>query len=267
MKRIIVLSLVIILLSGCTAPQKQEIEAESSSMLIIKNGTKEPIVPFESEQIELLPLPEQKRFSNSMEFTESLIANYEVLHYQEFNADFELRDMQMKKSDDGYIFIGQNVKSYDTSAINFSKPLNEYFNTPDNSYAVLVRFKSDEIDRLSFKFNNRFGRIMLDFYDSKYPAIDVHGDFYGDPMYSDDWNNYVYKTNEWAYSFMTITNYGQKSCYIWAEDDASDYNYHIFYGKDEFDSGSIGFSMELNAKGETVTVSDIWLYSYEEAKR
>ena len=266
MRKLIVVFLFLFFLYGCSAPQETEIISTPEPM--VQAESSETIPPFEKEEREILPLPEKMGFSDSMELADSLMANYETLHFTEFETEFELHDMKLEKNDDGYIITSQKAKNETmTSDIGFSKPLDEYFDTPDNSYGVLVRFKTENADKLMFNFDSRFGRIMLDFLDGIYPAIDVAGDSYGDPMLNDDWNSYVYEANEWAYVFMTITNAGQKACYIWAEDNPNDYNFTVSYGEDWKGENPYKFTFEVYEKGESVTVSDIWLYSYEEAKR
>lgn len=264
MKKMIVIFFIVIILCGCSATEEQVTGAISSQSTKVE--AKETIPPFEKEEREILPLPENTAFSDGLEFVDSLIANYEVLQYQEFDAEFELRDMQIEKSNEGPILMGQSASSYDTGSINLAKPLSEYFNTPDNHYGVLVRFKSDQIDRLCFNFDSRFGRIMLDFFEGKHPAIDLAGDSYGDPMFYDNWNNYVYEPAEWACVFMTINNFGQKTCYVWGEDDPTDYSFKHSYGEPYGDDRPFNFEIRVGENGETVTVSGIWLFSYEEAK-
>ena len=268
MKKIFAAFLLLFVLCGCSVPQNHEAEAISAPEPTMYIKARETIAPFEKKTGEILPLPEEKVFTDSMELVDSIMANYEMLHFAEFETDFELRDMQPEKNDDGYMITSQKAKNETmTSDVGFSKPLDEYFDTPHNSYGVLVRFKTENADELMFNFDSKFGRIMLDFADGMYPAIDVAGDSYGDPMLGDDWNNYLYEANEWAYVFMTITNIGQKSCYVWAEDSPNDYNFTVSYGEDLGGENLYMFSIEVFKKGESVTVSDIWLYSYEEAKR
>ena len=85
-------------------------------------------------------------------------------------------------------------------------------------------------------------------------------------MISDDWNNYVYEPGEWACVFMTINNFGQKTCYVWGEDDPKDYSFIYSYGEICGDDRPFTFEIQIDGSGETVAVSDIWLFSYEEAK-
>ena len=92
-----------------------------------------------------------------MEFVDMLIANYEVKHFEEFGEDFEL----------------------------LPQPLSKYIDTSGNHYGVLIRFKKDKTDDLRFNSDSKFGRIMFDFYEDKYPAIDVAGDSYGASIFND----------------------------------------------------------------------------------
>ena len=268
MKNLVIFILLIFLLCGCSAQQVQQADASSLLEPTMQLEAKETIPPFKKETREILPLPKEIKFQDSMDLVDSIMANYEMLHFTELESDFEFRDINMEKNAEGYIITSQKAKNETMiSDASFAKPLDEYFDTPHNNYGVLIRFKTKNADELMFNFDSKFGRIMLDFAEGVYPAIDLAGDSYGDPMFNDDWNNYFYEPNEWAYVFMTITNTGQKSCYIWAEDDPNDYNFTVSYGQDWGGENPYQFSFEVYKKGESVTVSDIWLYSYEEAKR
>lgn len=269
MKKILIITFMVLLLCGCTQEGEKPNEVpQQTPQVDIKTGE---IPPFESEERENLPLPETVEISDSMDFLNSLIANYEVLHFTEFDDVIELNRMKLEKGDDGSIFISHKPGRNTTTTTNayFKKPLNEYFDTLDNHYGVLVRFKTDRADKFMFNFDSKFGRIMLDFYKGQYPAIDVGGDFFGDAMLKDDGNDYIYESGEWAYAFMTITNFGQQICYIWPEDDPSDYNYRIACGEcwEWSKENPIMFSFEVYESGKSVTISDMWLYSYKEAKR
>ena len=259
MKKTIVLLLVFLLLCGCSAPQAQETEAGITPEQTDKAG--DSIPPFEREEREILPLPDlQDGLEDPIAFVDTLIEKYDVKHLETFDADFEIEDIAVEEATDGFIFKGQ-IAPYDVGVMIINQPLNEYFNAPENGYAVLIRFKSDDIYRLRFSL----GGIKLDFTDGIYPAIDISGDDYGDPMIYDNWNDFIYEPGEWAYVFLAVTKAGEKSCYIWPEKDASNFNYLITYD-DVFIDYEPEFIIELSEESETVTISDIWLFSFEEIK-
>lgn len=258
MKRLITAIFIAMLLCGCSAPGKQEKDTGSDSEVSVIAETPKTIQPFEKEELEILSLPEEKVFSDDpMDFVDTMIHDYEVMHFDKLDTDFALSNMEVTKSEDGYVLKGIDDSIYKTGSISFAQPLTEYFSAPKNNFAVLTRFRSDEIDLLRFAY----GQVTLDFYKGKYPAIDIHGDFNGDPMLYDNWNNFVYETGEWAYVLMIATNHRQRSCYIWGEDDAGDYNFHTSFSEDANDTLP-EFYIRLNKLGEVATVSDIWLFSY-----
>ena len=54
---------------------------------------------------------------------------------------------------------------------------------------------------------------------------------------------------------------------MWSEDDPANYSFiHSFGGEPYGDDRPVKFDIQVSENGETVTVSDIWLFSYEEAK-
>jgi len=212
------------------------------------------------EEREILPLPERTVFSeNPMEFVDTLIDTYEVKHFNTFDTEFELRNIEVTETDDGYIFTGQISARYNTGAISLFRPINEYFTMPKDNFAILTRFKSDAVKYLRFGYSG----LTLSFYDGKYPTYDIFGDFIGVPMLHDNWNNLVYQSGEWAYAFITSTTLGQRSCYIWGENDAENYSYYTTFDND---GGAFptGFDIQLHEHEESATISDIWLFSYEE---
>ena len=258
MKKIIIAFFIILLFCGCSAQKKLESNAGSSSEATNVTETQITIQPFEKEEREILPLPEKIGGSNDpMEFVDTLIDDYEVIHFDTFDTDFVLSNIEITEGSDGTVLTGKDDSIYTTGSISFNQPLNEYFNAPKNNYAVLTRFKSDEIDLLQFAYSG----VTLSFSKGIYPAIDISGDAYGDLMLNENWNNYLYQPGEWAYVFMTNTIFRQRSCYIWGEDDAGDYNFHTSFGEAASDVLP-EFYMRLNKYGETATVSDIWLFSY-----
>ena len=258
MKKIISAFFIPLLLCGCSAQNKQETSAESVSETFGSTETPTAIPPFVKEEREILPLPEINGGSNDpMEFVDTLIDDYEVGHFDAFDTDFTLSNMEIIEGSDGTILTGKDDSIYTTGSISFAQPLNEYFNAPKNNYAVLTRFKSDEIDLLQFAYSG----VTLSFSKGIYPAIDRSGDAYGDPMLVDNWNSYIYQPGEWAYVFMTATHFRQRSCYIWGEDDVSDHNFHTSFSEVASDTPP-EFYMRLNKHSETATVSDIWLFSY-----
>lgn len=258
MKKLITAFFIILLFCGCSAQKNQENNTESASEATSSTETQTAIPPFVKEEREILPLPEKEGGSNDpMEFVDKLINDYEVKHFDTFDTDFALSNMEFTEGSDGVVFTGKDDSIYTTGSISFNQPLNEYFNAPKNNYAVLTRFKSDEIDLLQFAYSG----VTLSFSKGIYPAIDIYGDAYGDLMLYDNWNNYVYQPGEWAYVFMTNTNFRQRSCYIWGEDDADDHNYHTSFSEAASDTPP-EFHMRLNKQGEAATVSDIWLFSY-----
>jgi hypothetical protein len=258
MKKLITAFFIILLLCGCSPQEKQENDAESAPETTGSMETPTAIPPFVKEEREILPLPENNGISNDpMEFVDSLIDDYEVKHFNTFDTDFVLSNMESTQGSDGTIFTGKDDSIYTTGSISFNKPLNEYFDAPKNNYAVLTRFNSDEIDLLQFAYSG----VTLDFYKGIYPAIDISGDPVGDPMLYDNWNNYVYQSGEWAYVFMTAVQSRERSCYIWGEDDAGDHNFHTSFSEAVSDTLP-EFYMRLNKHGEAATVSDIWLFSY-----
>jgi len=268
MKNIIIIFFIIVLFCGCTAPQEQETVPDSTPapMQPDKIHTKESIPPFEKEEREILPLPEKREITDAMELVDSIIVNYEILHFEEFEADFVIESMTMEKHEDGYLFTSINVKQPMLNMNKFKKPIKDYFSTPDNDYAVLLRFKSDEIKDLYFQVSG----ITLKFYEGIYPATDVSGGGEA-PMINEDWNNYIYEPGEWAYAFLTSTKYGEKTCYIWAENDISNYNFFTAYTDDNVNASNnnfdFTFGFEETKSGEKLIISDIWLYSYEGLKR
>jgi hypothetical protein len=258
MKKIITSVFVILLFCGCAAQKEQENNTELASEATNITETQTAIPPFVKEEREILPLPERNEASNDpTEFVDTLIDDYEVKHFDTFDTDFVLSNMEITEISDGRIFTGQDDSIYTTGSISFNQPLSEYFNAPENNYAVLIRFKSDEIDQLQVAYSG----VTLSFSKGIYPAIDIYGDAYGDPMLYDNWNSYIYQPGEWAYVFMTATYFRQRSCYIWGEDDAGDYNFHTSFSEAISDAPP-EFYMRLNKQGETATVSDIWLFSY-----
>ena len=140
MRKLIVVFFIVLLLCGCSTQQAQGNGAELSPESANQEETNELIPPFEKEEREILSLPEQNDFyEDPLEFVDTLIAGYKVKHFEEFGEGFELLE----------------------------KPLDEYFDTPDNHYGVLVRFMTDKPDDLSFNLDSKFGRIMFDFYEDK----------------------------------------------------------------------------------------------------
>ena len=259
-KRIIAVMVVLILSGGIAAPAREAAAETASSAM-------DTIPPFEKEQREILPLPDVAVFSgDSLEFVDTLIDAYEVVHVQELDQNISLRDVTVAICGDGYMLTGLESEELETGAAALSRTLDAYFDTAMGSFAVLVRFRSDAISGLRFICDSRFGRMMLDFYEGLYPAIDSSGDASGVAMLNQKWNNYVYQPGEWAYVFLSISNTGQKNCYIWAEDDINDYNTQTAYGENT-GGGSFAFSIELSAQGEAVTISDIWIYAFARMKR
>lgn len=201
-----------------------------------------------------------------MAILDTMVDQYEVFRVQDLSAECILRDADIQNSGGVYVVTGLKSKEYDTGAISLCQPVDAYFSTYGRQYAVLVRFMSDEISALKFIAGNLYGRIMLDFDHGVYPAIDVQGDASGIPMLTQKWNHYVYMPGEWAYAFLSITDFGQRNCYIWAENRADEMNYHTSYSE-YAGEGPLGFSIELGDDGEAVTVSDLWLISFERMKR
>ncbi len=271
MKRLILLLIGVLLLHGCSLVNNQVTEIELTNTAAITaevTPTTEPIPAFETNPKETLTLPAPFEYTDTADFMNSLVSNYEIVHFTEFENEFAFDKMEADKSDIGYII--RSTKSDNTTMTSnavFVKSLDEYFNTPDNSYGVLIRFRTDEVQKLNFSFDSKFGRIMLDFTDGLYPSFDTAGDWYGDPMYKYDWNNYYYSANDWAYAFLTINKYGQKNCYIWSESNVNNYSYVVSYAEDGGGENPYKFSFEITEKGKTVTISDIWIYSYEELMR
>lgn len=266
MKQAVLICLSMLMLCGCSTSQKQNPSDETAIETSNQAKIDGEIPPYVKEPREILPLPENEEISDDpMMFVDTLMDNYEVKHIEAIDTSFEFLEMEVNHLEDGYVFSAIDSHEFETRDALFNQSLDSFFNTPENQYAVLVRFKSNDIDRLNFKLDSHFGRIMLGFTDGRYPTIDLHGDTYGDLMLEEDWNNYVYTSGEWAYVFLTITNHGQKTCYLWPEDDPGNFNFLVSFAGEE-GSGSPGFSIGLNDKGEAVTISDIWLFSYERIK-
>ena len=259
-KRIVAVMVVLILSGGMAVPVRNAAAETASSAM-------ETIPPFVKEQREILPLPDAAVFSgDSLEFVDTLIDAYEVVRVRELNKNLNLQGASVEKNGDGYLLTGLGNEEPETVAAALSRTLDAYFDTAGGSFAVLVRFRSDEISGLRFLCDSRFGRMTLDFYQGVYPATDSSGEAGCVPMLNQKWNNYIYEPGEWAYVFLSISNTGQKNCYIWAENDINDFNYQTAYGEDT-GSGSFAFSVELSAQGEAVTISDIWVYTYARMKR
>jgi len=205
---------------------------------------------------------------------DTLLDGCVTVHLQDLGAEFELRNVEATAGSDGYRFTGQESKERDTGAINLRRPLGAYFDTAGVPYAVLVRFMSEEIHGLRFICENGSGRIAMAFDQGVYPTID-DTDASDDSeesnaklMLNERWNDYIYTPGEWAYVFFSITNTGQKNCYIWAEQDPGNFNTHTSYSGDfRGEDEPFEFHIELGDDGETVTVSDVWLFSFERMKR
>ena len=195
-----------------------------------------------------------------------LIDQYETVHMQDLDQILTLTDINVETCNDGYLLTGQEAKGFKTGTAALGQPLQAYVDSTGGNYAVMIRFQSDEIKGLSFICDSRFGRIMLDFSEGIYPAIDEYGESVGKLMLRQRWNNYIYTPGEWAYAFLSIANTGQKNCYVWAEHDAGNSNYHTSYGEDTGD-GPMTFSIALSGENEAVTISDIWVFSFERMKR
>ena len=231
--------------------------------------TQTAIPPFAGEQKEILPLPEPTEWpADPLAFADRLIDRYETVHMQELTAECTLRDVVAAAVAGEWELTGQGIKEPNTGAIVLNRPLDAFFHTASGSYAVMVRFKSDDLQGLRLILRNQLGEISLYFDRGIYPAIGVPGEEAGELMLSRNWNDYVYTPGEWACAFLSIADTGQTNCYVWAERDPGNFNYNTSYSGDAQGGGDpFEFSMELGADGETVSISDVWLFSYERMKR
>ncbi|MCK5128496.1 MAG: TIR domain-containing protein [Clostridiales bacterium] len=232
---------------------------------------KEPIPPFESEAQEILQLTTpQSEFADMDELIDSIIANYEVVHITDFEQEITFFDSTVKKVDDGYRFSGPPPNYQPAKCIFQKGAVENYFDTPDNYYAVLARYKLHNSHDVGFGISTRFGGMSYGHYANIYPAVDISGDS-PDSIINKNWNNYIYELGEWAYVLISATKYSQVLCYSWAENDVNNYTYFTAYGTDSrYDHdwwGDDWYRYSVGAWDGEMIISDFWIYSYEELKR
>jgi|GEM_PF-3230593 len=266
MKKIIFVCFAAFLFCGCTAPQTQEADVKPEAS---------PIPAFEKEEREVLPLPEKEVFADAMAFVDSILADYEVVHITDLEEDFVDTHTIVKKEEEGYRFIFKRNAEPNPNKNTFTKgALENFFNTPNNYYAILIRFNNKGRDDIGFSISTRYGGATYGLYEGKYPSsADLSIPAY-DPMIEKKGNDFIYESGEWAYVLMAVTDYGQTVCYSWAEDDVNDYSSMVlfgdFYSGDRYDErwwGNEKNRFYLWPGGGNLTISDFWIYSYKELKR
>ena len=266
MKKIIIVCFTILLLCGCTAPQTEEADVQAET---------QSIPSFEKEERKILSLPEKEEITDSMAFVDSILADYEVVHITDFEEDFVDTHTRIKQEDEGYRFTGKRSVAPDPNKNTFTNgALENFFDTPENYYAILIRFNTIGRDDIGFSISTRYGGTTFGLYEGIYPSIaDLTIPAY-DPMIEVAGNDFIYESGEWAYVLMAVTDYGQAVCYCWAEDDVNDYScmvsYGDFYSGDRYDErwwGEERNRFYLWPGGGNLIISDFWIYSFKELKR
>ena len=270
----------IVLFCGCKK-ESENTNIEPTENISIQSQSEIPALIVEPTAQPLL-LPEDVDLNaDPMNIVEKYVYNYNIIMHEDYTQmisndfeQFELKNLDITGNDNGVTLFA--LKEY--SNIDLVKTLEEF--SADGilpEQAIMIRFKSPtqntSFDNTLFSLSKEDGATSFSFYNSKFPATGAGNT--GMPFVSGDDGNFVLKQDVWCYAFMTLDDYSNSRILIWHEGEAGNMSRHFSRGiLDDRDQshiepireGKLSFSIDIG-KGESIEISDYWIFEYEGLKR